>query len=231
MQGHTGGGYRQGGCLGNLETGDAGARQGGAETEPAMRQGLRIEVVDDTLTIDKETGTAQQTLDLHVIPVVGLQQMGLVGVFLQDGGTLGRILDACLITIIAAEARGRIVVAPKTEVVHLQGVAAGEDTTAPGGPREDILRLRVARQPEAVQVAQPVARLALIHHTGIVLHRHAGTQRLFAPQRESFGREQFAGVAPEGDLVVGRLRFYLPVSGELSFVETRLAGSCIGCQW
>ena len=86
---------------------------------------------------------SQLTLYLHMVPVVGFQQMVHIGILLQDGRPPGGILHASLITIIATETGGGIIITAIAEVVHLQGIAAHEDTTAPGSPRPEILRIRI----------------------------------------------------------------------------------------
>ena len=130
---------------------------------------------------------SQLTLYLHMIPMVGFQQMVRIRIFLQDGRPLGGILNTGLITVIATETGSGVVVAAIAKVVHLQGVAAHEDTTAPGYPCPEILCLRIACQPEAVQVTQTVTFPTLIHDTGIVLDSHPRLHLLLAPERKPFG--------------------------------------------
>ena len=83
------------------------------------------------------------TLYLHMIPVVGLQQMGLIGIFLQDRRTLRSILHTRLIAIIPTETGRRIVITAIAEVIHLQRVTPHEDATPPRSPRPEILGMRV----------------------------------------------------------------------------------------
>ena len=54
---------------------------------------------------------SQLTLDLHMIPMVGFQQMVRIRIFLQDGRPLGGILNTGLIPVIATETGGGVVVA------------------------------------------------------------------------------------------------------------------------
>ena len=138
-----------------------------------------------------------------MIPVVRAQQVGRIGIFLQDGRTIGCAVHPSLIARIATEARSGIMVATIAEVVHLQGIATHEDAAAPGGPCPDILLLRVTGQPETVQVAQAVTFPTLVHHLGIIFHDAVCRQLLFAPKRQPLGRQQLAGVAAESHTIVG----------------------------
>ena len=74
-------------------------------------------------------------LYFHMIPMVGLQQMGLIGIFFQNGRSLRSIFDTSLVTVISAKPGSGVMVSAVAEIVHLQGVAPGEDAAAPASPR------------------------------------------------------------------------------------------------
>ena len=80
---------------------------------------------------DKEPGMPHLTLYFHMIPVVGLEQMVLIGILLEYGRTALCIFHTSLITIIAAKTCCRIVIAAITKIVSRKCVTAQEDTTAP----------------------------------------------------------------------------------------------------
>ena len=158
-----------------------------------------------------------------MIPVVGLQQMCIVGIFLQDGRSAGCILHPTLIAVITAETGRCIVIATIAEIIHLQGVTTHEDTAAPLHSCPDVTGTGVAGQPEAVEVAQAVALFPLILHTGIIFHRLAFVESFFAPQGQTFGRQDLARIAIKRHLVVRSLRLHTPIFLELPAVQCRLS--------
>ena len=164
---------------------------------------------------------AHLTLYLHMIPVVGFQQMVGIGILLQDGRTLRSILHPSLITVVTTETGRLIVIAAITQIVHLQGVTTQEDPTAPLRTGPDILCLRIGRQPETVHVAQTVFT-RLHHDTGIILHGHSRLHLLLAPESKALGGNQFTGVTPKRHPVVGRLRLHLPISRKRLGLKPRL---------
>ena len=177
------------GCRVSLETSDTRSGECGTESEPAFLQRLRIQIIHDTFAIDiKPRAPGMCTFYFDMIPVIGSQQMGRIGVFLQNGRSLCGIFHPSLITCVTAETGGRIMIAAIAQIIHLQGIAIHEDTTAPASPRPEILGMRIGSQPEAVQVAQTVTWLPFIHHTGIILHSHPLLHLLLAPQRQPLRR-------------------------------------------
>ena len=169
-------------------------------------------------------------LDLHMIPVVGLQQVIRIGIFFQNGRTPGRIVHTSLVTVVAAEPGRGVVVAAIAEVVHLQRIASHEDAAAPSSSCPEVFGLRVTGQPEAVHVAQPVAVLAFVHNTGVILYGHVLTHLLLPPECQPLRRQDLTRVATERHPVVGRLRLHPPELIELALVESRLRRiTCICC--
>ena len=148
---------------------------------------------------------AHLALYLHMIPVIGLQQMLLIGIFLQDGRTAFSIIHSRLVAIVAAETGGGVVVATIAEIVHLKCVTAHEDAATPLRPAPDIAGMGVAGEEETVEVTQAVAFLPFIYHTGVVFHRLTLVQLLFAPECETLRCQYLTGVATECKPVVGRL--------------------------
>ena len=96
-------------------------------------------------------------------------------------------------------------IAAIAQVIHLQGIAVSKDTAAPSTPRPDILRLRVAGQPEAVHVTEAVTRLPFVHDAGIILYRHPLPHFLLAPQCQSFRRHNLTSISTESHLIVSSL--------------------------
>ena len=88
-------------------------RQGGAETKPSLVERFGIPEVNQPLAVNLVGHTISTALYLNVIPVVGLQEMGLVGVFRQDGGTTGRVFYAASVAVVAPEAGCSVMVAAK----------------------------------------------------------------------------------------------------------------------
>ena len=165
---------------------------------------------------------AHLALYLHMIPVVGPQQMGRVGILLQYGGPTGSIVHTGLVAIVSAETGCGVVIATIAEIVHLQRIAAHEDTAAPLRPCPDVTGMGVAGQEEAVEVAQAVALLPLVHHTGVVLHCLPLVHPLLPPKGKALGRKHLARVAMKCHPIVGRLRLHKPIFLELPAVECRL---------
>ena len=126
-----------------LEIRDPRSRKGRAETKPAALQRLGIQIVYNALPVDEETGMTMFALDLHMIPVVGLQQVIRIGIFFQNGRTPGRIVHTSLVTVVAAEPGRGVVVAAIAEVVHLQRIASHEDAAAPSSSCPEAFGLRV----------------------------------------------------------------------------------------
>ena len=218
MQRHTAGLIRQHRGVVGLEIGNTDPRQRCTESEPSALQRFRIKIVDDTLAVDKVARMPHLTLDLYVIPVVGLQQMSLVGILLQNSRAFRSILHPRLVAIISAKTCCGVVIAAIAKVIHLQCVAPREDAAPPCNPRPEILGVRVRGQPEAVHITQTITIPALVHHTGVILDSHPCLHLLFPPKCQTLRRQNLTGITAKRHPIVRRLRLNLPVFLKLSGV-------------
>lgn len=128
------------GGRGDAEGGESGVAPSGAEGEPAVEEGMGVEVIHELGAIDGVAdagcGAFGRDLDADVVPVVGAQQVGGIGVLTEDGGTAVGVGDGQRVGVVAAEACGRVVVASVAEVVALEAVALEEAAAALGDAAE-----------------------------------------------------------------------------------------------
>ena len=128
------------GGRGDAEGGEAGVAPSGAEGEPAAEEGMGVEVIHELGALDgvADAGCVAfgRDLDADVVPVVGAQQVGGIGVLAENGGTAVGVGDGQRVGRVAAEACGRVVVASVAEVVALQTVALQEAAAALGDTAE-----------------------------------------------------------------------------------------------
>jgi len=90
-------------------------------------------VVHEEFIVDIEAGTTVgMNLDTYVVPVVGLQEMCRISIFLQNGRAARRVCYSKGIALIPAESGCSIIVASIAEVIALKTIALNETPLALG---------------------------------------------------------------------------------------------------
>ena len=103
----------------------------GAEGEPAAAERDRRLIGDELFAVEDVTGVPVCIhLDADIIPMVGAEKMGGVGVFFQDWRTACGIGHGQGVAFVMAETGRGVVVAAVTEVEAAQTVALCESSAA-----------------------------------------------------------------------------------------------------
>ena len=102
--------------------------------------------------------------------------MSFVRIFLENRRAECYIIYTSFVACITAKSGSRVVIATIAQIIHLQGIASGEDAAPPVCTFPDVFLLRVTGQPEAVEIAQSV-----VGHLGIIFHNTVCGKWLSAP--------------------------------------------------
>ena len=100
--------------------------EGGAEAEVAACEGMWVDVVDKSLSVDDVAYASVDGFESDVVSVVALQQMVRVRVFSQYDRSEPCGVGGGRIACIAAEACGSVPVAAIAHVVEAEGIVVGK---------------------------------------------------------------------------------------------------------